>query len=377
MLCIIFGVDEPRPSKLDGPANRPPEGEPVELPFAEVKRLLLAQLQDSSKCRKSTLKQLAYIHAEARHYDQALDYLRQLIPLELDLEQRAACVLAMGALAEKQEDFEAAVKFYRHALSMEPERSDVWFFIHNNLGYSLNRLGQFAEGEQFCRAAISINAARPNGHKNLGIALAGQGQHAEAAKSFVMATKVAPGDTRSLDLLKNLLRQHSALEDEFGPELSRCEQMVKFAAAAIQRARAGKVLKILLGCNNQDLDEMLADMFRCMTAGAVETTPVAEWGDFTNRACTGRFDLAFVIPNNLQTNEADLATTEPWALAVNTVKRIKGNSETAIIVSGDTGEMAGHGQDWLDAGADVAIELPFSYDVLADATRRVLTGNGM
>jgi tetratricopeptide (TPR) repeat protein len=104
------------------------------------------------------------------------------------LEQKAACVLVMGATAEKKQDFEAAVRFYREALAMEPVRNDVWYFIHNNLGYSLNMLGQFAEGEKFCRAAIEINPFRPNGHKNLGIALAGQGRYREAARCFVTAT---------------------------------------------------------------------------------------------------------------------------------------------------------------------------------------------
>ena len=46
-------------------------------------------------------------------------------------------------------------------------------------------LGHFAEGEKFCRAAIEINPSRPNGHKNLGIALAGQGQYREAAGALL------------------------------------------------------------------------------------------------------------------------------------------------------------------------------------------------
>ena len=53
----------------------------------------------------------------------------------------------MGANAEKQQDFEAAVRFYREALAMEPLHNDVWYF----------------------------SRFRPNGHKNLGIALVAQG----------------------------------------------------------------------------------------------------------------------------------------------------------------------------------------------------------
>ena len=54
-------------------------------------------------------------------------------------EQKAACVLVMGAAAEKKQDFEAAVRFYREALAMEPICNDVWYFIHNNLGYSADK----------------------------------------------------------------------------------------------------------------------------------------------------------------------------------------------------------------------------------------------
>ncbi len=81
------------------------------------------------------MKQLALLYGDTCRYDQALGCLRELMVLEPDLEQKAACVLVMGANAEKQQDFGAAVRFYREALAMEPMRNDVWYFIHNNLGY--------------------------------------------------------------------------------------------------------------------------------------------------------------------------------------------------------------------------------------------------
>lgn len=376
MLCMIFGVDEPRPGNLNASVFLSPEGEFVEIPFEEIERKLLARLHDSGQNRKRVLKHLASFYADHRHYDQALERMRDLMTLETNLEDKAACILATGAIAEKREDFEAAVRFYRMALAMEPERSDVWFFIHNNLGYSLNKLGQFGEGEKFCRAAVQINPSRPNGHKNLGIALEGQGQFVEAAQSYVMATKVAPGDPRSLGLLNELLQRHPELEYEFGSELVSCEELVSFASAAIQRAQNRNIFKVLLGCNNCDLEAMFTDMFRCMTGGAVETTPVSKWDDFIAGACGGRFDLAFVIPNNLEPEDTDSAITEPWTLAVSALKRIKGNSGTAIIVSGDGNDLAEHGEECLEAGAEAAIELPFSLDALADVTRQVLTRSG-
>ena len=106
-------------------SDRLPEGEPVQLTVEEAERLLLAQLQDKNKDRKAALKQLASLYSDTRRYAQALGCLRDLMALEPELEQKAACVLAMGATAEKKQDFEAAVRFYREALAMEPIRNDV------------------------------------------------------------------------------------------------------------------------------------------------------------------------------------------------------------------------------------------------------------
>lgn len=89
-----------------------------------------------------------------------------------DLEKQAAVFLHLGGAAEQKHDFEAAVTFYRRAIALEPTRLDVWYFAHNNLGFSLNQLGRFSDGEIFCQDAIRIDPSRPNGHKNLGLSLA-------------------------------------------------------------------------------------------------------------------------------------------------------------------------------------------------------------
>jgi tetratricopeptide (TPR) repeat protein len=210
-------MNDDLPTNANGQDRRPPGAEPVAMSFKQMEDWLLARLQDGAVDRKQALRHLARFYADRRCYDQALERMRELVVAEDDLEEKAAIVLATGGIAEMKGDFEAAVRFYREAFAMEPEQNDVWFFVNNNLGFSLNKLGRFTEGEKFCRSAIQINSSRPNGFKNLGIALAGQGQLAEAARCWVTATKVAPGDTRSHDLLKNLLRQHPELANEFGP----------------------------------------------------------------------------------------------------------------------------------------------------------------
>ena len=362
-------MNEERPTNSN---RRPPEGEPVKLTFEDTERILLQRVADQKDNPRQAMWELAQFYKFNGRHDQALACLRDLMQRLPKVEQKAQCVFTMGQSAEKVGDFVSAVRYYKEALSMEPVSKFTWYFILNNLGFSLNRLGHYVEGETYCRKAIEVNGGRYNAHKNVGIALAGQGRYQEAAQHFVIATTVDAGDPRSLGLLRDLLQKHPELEYEFGPEVARCEQAVKFAALAIQRARAGKVLKILLGCNNQDLDEMFSEMFRCMAGGAVKIASADSWNDFIGKACAGSFDLGLCITNNLVRDENGLNSAEPWAFAVSAVRRIKGNSSMAIILSGDYNEVSEHEDSCLEAGADVVLELPFSFNALADAARRVL-----
>ena len=146
-----------------------------------------------------------------------------------DLEEQAAYFLYLGGAAEEKKNFEAAAIFYQRALALEPMKLEVWYFAHNNLGFSLNQLGRFSDGETFCRDAIRIDPSRPNGHKNLGLALVGQGQFAAAANAYIAAINAQPADTRSLVLLLKLLQAHPELKPEFQVQAERCEQLAKAA----------------------------------------------------------------------------------------------------------------------------------------------------
>jgi len=97
----------------------------------------------------------------------------------------------------------------------------------------LNTLGQFAEGEIYCRRAIGIDPRRPNAFKNLGIALSGQGNYRAAARAFIAATQANAADGRAFQLLEGLLKQHPELEYEFEDELECCRKAVE---AVAQRA---------------------------------------------------------------------------------------------------------------------------------------------
>lgn len=160
-----------------------PAGGPLdELSFEEAEQLLHKNLREATTDPKDALWQLARFYSSAKQHEKALDYLRQNMALQPDTEHKAHCVLAMGQTMEQVGDYEAAVRFYREAFAHEPVNTGVWYFINNNLGFSLNALGRFEEGEQYCRAAITIDRQRPNAFKNLGLALQGQRRFREAAQ---------------------------------------------------------------------------------------------------------------------------------------------------------------------------------------------------
>jgi tetratricopeptide (TPR) repeat protein len=212
----------------------PPGKDLVELSPAETEEVLLNNLRLARGDPREAMWQLARFYSHSRQHEKALDYLRQVLARQPDTDHQAATVLAMGQTMEQVGDYESAVRYYREAFAFEPVHTRTWYFINNNLGFSLNELGKFGEGEPFCRAAIGIDPQRPNGFKNLGIACRGQGRYAEAADCFVMATRVDASDGRSLKLLEELLEQHPELGFEFGSQLDHCRQAV--ALACQQRA---------------------------------------------------------------------------------------------------------------------------------------------
>ena len=216
---------------------RPPEGPLIEMSAAEMEKTLLKRVEDEKERPTEALWQLARFYQQSKQIEKGLTCLRQILAEMGDPEKKAGCVLAMGQMMESANDYESAVRYYKEALALEPVQTAAWYFINNNLGFSLNTLGQFTEGETYCRRAIEIDPNRPNAYKNLGIALSGQGQYREAAKCFVTATQVNASDPRALRLLKDLVRDHPELAYEFEEVGEICEKATEFAEQKMTEAK--------------------------------------------------------------------------------------------------------------------------------------------
>ncbi|MDB6035521.1 MAG: peptidase and chymotrypsin/Hap [Verrucomicrobiales bacterium] len=218
--------------------SAPSPGPKQELVSAEeTERLLLKRLKDETAAPHDALWELAKFYSHTKQHEKALDCLRRIMASLPDAERKAACVLAMGQTMEQVADYPAAIRYYREAFALEPTNTRTWYLIHNNLGFSLNTLGQFSEGERLCRIAVQIDPDRPNAYKNLGISLEGQGRYEAAAEYFVQGTKADASDARSYHLLLKLLNEHPELSHRFSAEAECCRKAVEFAAAERQKSK--------------------------------------------------------------------------------------------------------------------------------------------
>jgi tetratricopeptide (TPR) repeat protein len=221
-----------RQKRLDFRFSLPsqPRGPVVELSIEEAEKVLLLKLEAERNEPNNALWALARFYQQVKRGPRALECLRKVLERTDGPEAKAATVLAMGQTMETVGDFEGAVRFYKEAMSLEPVNTPTWYFINNNLGFSFNYLGQFAEGERFCRQAIQVDPARPNAYKNLGIALAGEGDYHGAAKCFVRATQADAADPRAARLLQELLEEHPELHFEFEGQADCCQRAVQAVA---------------------------------------------------------------------------------------------------------------------------------------------------
>src|SRR5258705_9153836 len=173
---------------------RPPAGPVVEFSNEQAEKMLLGKVADAKADPRNALWQLAQFYKLTKQHEKAIQRLRELIQLLPDPEQKAECVFTIGQAMEQVSDYAAAVRYYKEAESLEPTHTFTWYFINNNLGFCLNTLGKFSDGEVYCRRALVTDAKRPNAHMNLGIALGGMGKYQEAARCYVSATQANAAD---------------------------------------------------------------------------------------------------------------------------------------------------------------------------------------
>jgi len=200
----------------------------------ELEVLLLSGMREKRAEFESAVWQVARFYSLNSQQENAARYISFLMNLTDDPERHAAYWLALGQIMEQVNNFQEAVRYYKRAFGMEPTQSDTWYFINNNLAYSLIQLNEFDEAEPYCRAAIEISPRKPNAHKNLGLSLQGQARYPEAARAYHLAVRANSADPRAFHLLESLLEQRPEVASEI-PEITGLLEKSRDAVALATR----------------------------------------------------------------------------------------------------------------------------------------------
>jgi tetratricopeptide (TPR) repeat protein len=196
----------------------------------DIERDLLEALRGQED-EVPVLWKLANLYHHTRQYDLAKLYAERVLDLVDDSEDRALVFLALGQLSEMADELGKAEVCYRNVIRLNPREPSTAYLAHNNLGFVLNQRGEFREAEKWCRRAIEIESRRHNAHKNLGVALQGQGVHPEAARCFLESAKRGPMDPRPMSHLRELLREHPEIAGTLGRSAEDCEKQLLAIAA--------------------------------------------------------------------------------------------------------------------------------------------------
>jgi tetratricopeptide (TPR) repeat protein len=202
--------------------------------FERILRGRIAGCLQGSREHRDATWQLVRLLGTTGRSGEGLRELENLLATALDLAEKAEIVLASGQLMEKHGDFPSAIQAYRRGIGLEPVQARAWYLLHNNLGYSLNQLGRYDEGERWCRAAIQIDPERHNAYKNLGVACDGQGRYGEAIHCFIAAVKAEATDPRALRHLEDLIERHPGVRTEM-PDLDHQLEMCRAAVTAARQ----------------------------------------------------------------------------------------------------------------------------------------------
>lgn len=186
---------------------------PTDTPTQHTEKMLLERLQKSST-PDEYFRWLLFIVGYYRGMDRltaAKALLQRFVATSDNSEHKVHCFLALGQIATDEKDLENAVKQFGAALALEPTTNKVKYVLLNNMGFCLNSLRRYPEGERHCRKALEIDWSRASAYRNLGVSLMGQSNLLGAAWALTESAKAEPTDERARAILKKLLCENPGL----------------------------------------------------------------------------------------------------------------------------------------------------------------------
>ena len=176
-------------------------------PAHDTETLLLERLKNS-KSEEDYFRWMLFVvgfYRGINKIEAATQLLQGYLQLSKNPEQLAHCHLALGQIATDEQRLDHALTHFTAALDLAPKKRKVSYVLHNNIGFCLNSLGRFSEGEKHCRRAIEMDWIRASGYRNLGVSLQGQGDFIGAAWALAEAVKADNQDERARLLLDKLI----------------------------------------------------------------------------------------------------------------------------------------------------------------------------
>jgi tetratricopeptide (TPR) repeat protein len=191
---------------------RLPDGIPATGSEAEQKLIRAIETCPPGDRRSNALLELGrYYFYEAQRVDLAIAILNLMVRDAHDPEQAALLYLALGQIAEEEQQWGLALQQYTRGLSTQARDHETVYLLFDSAGHCLNNLGRYVDAETYCRSAIAIDSTKGNAFKELGLSLEGQGDLIGAAWAWVEGTNADPEDQRSMNLLKRLICNHPRL----------------------------------------------------------------------------------------------------------------------------------------------------------------------
>jgi tetratricopeptide (TPR) repeat protein len=105
-----------------------------------IVEIILKHTSDKKRIR-AELNRLAVECSNRGKKGPALAYAEKMLLYADTNEEKAYGLLCKGQLKESSGDYGEAMRTYRSALDLPPERNDAWYLLNNNLGYCLNWFG--------------------------------------------------------------------------------------------------------------------------------------------------------------------------------------------------------------------------------------------
>lgn len=199
----------------------------------KTEEALLAMLEDPNQNQQSARWELVQLYRSAGRIVDAMYHAEEYLAGARNSDEKAGMYFYLGQAMEHVKDWESAFRFYTKALEQEPGDKLIWYFIHNNIGFSLNQLERYSDAEKYLLDAIAIDAGRANAFKNLGLSLEGQRRFVEAAQSFIAAVEANAADPRALRHLEELSRRHKEVYldmADLDEQITKCREVVEYAA---------------------------------------------------------------------------------------------------------------------------------------------------